>query len=420
MGYIQMNKKKKIIIGAIIVVVLAVFVIVNIFSKDKGIEVQTEKTFIYDITQTVSGNGRIFPETEVKISARVPGKITSISVKEGDSVKAGQVLVRLEQEQYKASLERANSTLQEANANLSLAKSELKRSKELFAQNLTSTAELEVAQAKYEQAISAVKQSEASVNEAKDALEWTVLSTPMDGVVTEKNKELGEMALGSQFQEDVILQVADLTEMETRIEVNENDIVNVKLGDSAEVEIDAFPDTTFTGYVSEISNSADTRGLGTIEEVTNFEIKIRLLDKLPSFRPGMSATAEVATETHKNVLNAPIQSVTVRDRKTLTRKRGIEEKKPEQEEAEELSPKEKKSSKKENDLMEVVFVVEDGIVHMRPVTLGMSDDNYYEILSGLEDGEEVVTGPYRVLSRTLKDGNKVEVNNKKKQLASNE
>ena len=413
-----MSKKKKIIIGAIIAIVVVVFIIVNVASKDKGIEVQTEKTFIYDITQTVSGNGRIFPETEVKISARVPGKIVSIAVKEGDSVKAGQVLVRLEQEQYKASLDRANSALQEANANLSLAKSELKRSKELFAQNLISIAELEVSQAKYEQAVSALSQSEASVKEAKDALKWTILSTPMDGVVTEKNKELGEMALGSQFQEDVLLQVADLSEMEARVEVNENDIINVKFGDSAEVEIDAFPDTTFTGYVSEISNSAETRGLGTVEEVTNFEVKIRLVDRLPSFRPGMSATAEIATETHKNVLNAPIQSVTVRDRKTLTRKRGVEEKKAEPEE--ELSPKEKKTAKKEDDLMEVVFVVEDGIAHMRPVTLGISDDNYYEIVSGLKDGEEVVTGPYRVLSRTLKDGNKVDVNNKKKQLASNE
>ena len=224
-----MSKKKKIIIGAIIAIVVVVFIIVNVASKDKGIEVQTEKTFIYDITQTVSGNGRIFPETEVKISARVPGKIVSIAVKEGDSVKAGQVLVRLEQEQYKASLDRANSALQEANANLSLAKSELKRSKELFAQNLISIAELEVSQAKYEQAVSALSQSEASVKEAKDALKWTILSTPMDGVVTEKNKELGEMALGSQFQEDVLLQVADLTEMEARVEVNENDIISIKL-----------------------------------------------------------------------------------------------------------------------------------------------------------------------------------------------
>lgn len=411
--------KKKLIIGIIIVVVLAVFIIVNIVSKDEGIEVQTEKTFLDDITQTVSGNGRIFPETEVKVSARVPGKIILIAVKEGDSVKAGQVLVRLEQEQYKAALERAKSSLLEAKANLKLADSELKRSKELFAQNLISTAELEVAEAKNDQALSGLQQAEASVSEAKDALEWTVLSTPIDGVVTEKNKELGEMALGSQFQEDVILQVADLTEMEARIEVNENDIISVNLNDSSEVEIDAFPDTTFTGYVSEISNSAETRGLGSIEEVTNFEVKIRLVDRLPSFRPGMSSTAEIATETRGDVLNAPIQSVTVRDRKTLTRKRGVEEKEVEEPEAA-TSPKDKKSAKKEDDLVEVVFVVEEGIAHTRPVTLGISDDNYYEIKSGLQEGEEIVTGPYRVLSRTLKDGDKVKVDNKKKNLASNE
>lgn len=411
--------KKKIIIGSVIVIVIAIFIIVNVASKDEGTEVQTEKAFLDDITQTVSGNGRIFPETEVKISARVPGKIVLMAVKEGDSVKAGEVLVRLEQEQYKASLARAKSSLNEAEANLNLANSELKRSKELYSQNLISIAELEVAQAKHDQALSSLQQREASVNEAKDALEWTVLSTPIDGVVTEKNKELGEMALGSQFQEDVILQVADLSEMEARIEVNENDIINVNLGDSSEVEIDAFPDTTFTGYVSEISNSAETRGLGTIEEVTNFQVKIRLVDRLPSFRPGMSATAEVATETRNDVLNAPIQSVTVRDRKTLTRKRGIEEKEAEEPE-ETTSPKDKKSIRKEDDLVEVVFVVEEGIAHMRPVTLGISDDNYYEIKTGLQDGEEIVTGPFRVLSRTLKDGEKVTVNNKKKSFASNE
>jgi len=417
-----MKNKKKFIIGGVIVVILAVIIIANVTSKKKGIEVQTEKTFIYDITQTVTGNGRIFPETEVKISARVPGKILYIGVNEGDSVKAGQVLVRLDQEQYRSSLERSKSALMEASANLKLAENDLKRTKELRNQNLISDAELEVAQAKYEQALAIKQQREASVNEAKDALEWTVLSTPINGVVTEKNKEVGEMALGSQFQEDVLLQVADLTEMEARIEVNENDIINVSLKDSSEIEIDAFPDTTFTGYVSEISNSAETRGLGTIEEATNFEVKIRLIDRLPSFRPGMSATAEVATETHKDVVNVPIQSVTVRDKETLKRKRGIEEREPEskEEETKEISPKEKKSPKAEDDLMEVVFVVEDGIAHMRPVTLGISDDNYYEVVSGLQEGQEVVTGPYRVLSRTLSDGDKVDVNNKEKKLARNE
>jgi len=408
--------KKKIIIASIIIIVIAVFVIVNVTSKDEGVEVQTEEVFRADITQTVTGNGKIFPETEVKISARVPGKITMIGVEEGDSVRAGQVLVRLEREQYASGLDRANSALLEAQANLTLAENDLKRAKELFDRNLTSDAAMDMAQAKYDQALSLLQQRQASVDEAKDALAWTVLSTPLSGVVIKKNKELGEMALGSQFQEDVILVVADLSVMEARVEVNENDIVNVNLGDSAEVEIDAFPDTTFTGRVTEISNSAETEGLGTMEEVTNFEVKIRLLDLLPSFRPGMSATSDIATETKKDVLNVPIQSITVRERKTLKKKEGLEEQEaPEKEETEYNPKKRKKSKKQEDDLIEVVFVVNEGIANMRPVQIGISDDNYYHATAGLVEGEEVVTGPYRVLSRTLKEGQKVKVTEERKQ-----
>ncbi|MFQ5583482.1 MAG: efflux RND transporter periplasmic adaptor subunit, partial [Calditrichia bacterium] len=383
--------------------------------------VQTEKVFRDDITETVTGNGKIYPETEVKISARVAGKITSITVEEGDTVRSGQVLVTLEQEQYKATLTKAEYALTEAEANLTLAKNELKRTKELYEKNLTSAATLETAQAKYDQALSLMQQRKASVKEAQDALAWTVLSTPIHGVVIQKNKEVGEVALGSQFQEDVILVIADLKGMEARVEVNENDIIDVNLGDSAEVEIDAFPDTTFKGIVSEISNSAKTEGLGTVEEVTNFEVKIRLLNKLPSFRPGMSATADIATETHHDVLNVPIQSVTVRERKTLEKKRGMEEKNRKEKEEESIASKKKKrKKKKDEDLMEVVFVVNDGIAEMHPVKIGISDDNYYEAISGLEEGEEVITGPFRVLSRTLKDGQKVKVNNKKKRKSRNE
>jgi HlyD family secretion protein len=408
--------KKKIIIASIIIIVIAVFVIVNITSKDEGVEVQTEKVFRADITQTVTGNGKIFPETEVKISARVPGKITMMAVKEGDSVKAGEVLIKLERAQYAAVLDRANSAFLEAKANLTLAENDLKRAEELFDRNLTSDAVMDMAQAKYDQALSLLQQRQAFVDEAKDALAWTVLSTPLSGVVIKKNKELGEMALGSQFQEDVLLVVADLSVMETRVEVNENDIVNVNLGDSAEVEIDAFPDTTFTGRVTEISNSAETEGLGTMEEVTNFEVKIRLLDLLPAFRPGMSATSDIATETKRDVLNVPIQSLTVRERKTLKKKEGLEEQDIPEEKDTEYNPKKKKKLKKqEDDLMEVVFIVNEGIVNMRPVQIGISDDNYYHATTGLEEGEEVVTGPYRVLSRTLKDGQKVKVTEERKQ-----
>jgi len=406
---------KKIIILAAIVIVLGVIVYLNLTSGTKAIEVQTEKVFLDDVTQTVTGNGKIYPITEVNISAKVAGEILEIRAEEGDSVKARQILVRLDNQQYKAMRDRQKSNILGARAAVKLAKNALQRAKELYQQNLISLAELENAQAQYDQAVSQLQQAEAGLKEAEDALQKTILKSPMDGIVIRKNKEKGEIALGSQFQEDVILVIADLSEMEARVEVNENDIINVSLGDTADVEIDAFPDTTFKGIVDEIANSAKTKGTGTIEEVTNYEVKIRLLEKLPSFRPGMSATADIATETHKNVLNIPIQSLTAREREKLERKSGVESTPAERagEEAENASPK-KRKKKKEDDLVEVVFVVEDGIAKMRPVKVGISDENYYEVLEGVKEGEEVITGPFKVLSRTLKDGDPVEVKNKKK------
>ncbi len=401
-------KKALIIIG--IVVIVGVIIGLNLKKGDKAIVVQTEKVFRDDITQTVTGNGRIYPTIEVKIAARVSGKIIALDVEEGDSVKAGQVLVRLERDQYVASLEKSKSALLEARANLTLAESGLRRTQELFQRNLASQADLDEAQAKYDQALSRLQQAEASVREAEDALRKTVLVSPINGVVIKKNKEVGEVALGSQFQEDVILVVADLKTMEARVEVNENDIINVNPGDTAMVEIDAFPDSLFPGVVTEISNSAKTTGAGTVEEVTNFEVRIRLFKRLPDFRPGMSAMAEIATETHKNVLNVPIQSVTVRERQEVMPELNKKELQQAQQKEKKRSKKTKKY-KREDDLVEVVFVVEDGIAHIRPVKLGISDDNYYEVLSGLKEGDEVVTGPFRVLTKVLKDGDRVKVRN---------
>jgi len=401
-------KKALIIIGILILV--GVIVGINLKKGDKAIVVQTEKVFRDDITQTVTGNGRIYPTIEVKIAARVSGKIIALDVEEGDSVKAGQVLVRLERDQYVASLEKSKSALLEARANLTLAESGLRRTQELYQRNLASRADLDEAQAKYDQALSRLQQAEASVKEAEDALRKTVLVSPINGVVIKKNKEVGEVALGSQFQEDVILVVADLKTMEARVEVNENDIINVNPGDTAMVEIDAFPDSLFPGVVTEISNSAKTTGAGTMEEVTNFEVRIRLFNRLPDFRPGMSAMAEIATETHKNVLNVPIQSVTVRERQEVMPELSKKELQQAQQKAKKRSKKTKKY-KREDDLVEVVFVVEDGVAHIRPVKLGISDDNYYEVLSGLKEGEEVVTGPFRVLTKVLKDGDRVKVRN---------
>ena len=408
---------KKIIIIAAIVIVLAVIVIANLASGEDAVEIQTEKVFRSDITEKVTGNGKIYPVVDVDISAKVSGEILQINANEGDTVRAGQVLVVLDGEQYKALRDRAQSQISGAQAELRLSKSELDRAHELFQKQLISKAELEIAQSKYELAESRLQQAEASLKEAEDALDKTVLRAPMQGVIIRKNKDAGEMALGSQFQADVILGLADLSRMEARVEVNENDIINVSLSDSCEVEIDAFQDTTFLGVVSEISHSAKTKASGTIEEVTNYEVKILLVDKLPSFRPGMSATADIRTRTEENVLNVPIQSLTARDREKLEKKSGVE-KTPAERESENPDIPEKKKMKKENDLVEVVFVVEEGVAKMREVDIGISDENYYEVKSGLSEGEEVVTGPFRVLSRTLKDGDQVKIKNQEKEFSS--
>lgn len=406
---------KKIIIISAVVVLIAVIIAANLFSGEKGIEVQTEEVFRANITEKVTGNGKIYPVVEVDISAKVSGEILKINAAEGDTVKAGDVLVVLDGDQYRAMRDRAKSSILGARANLKLSESERERTLELYEKQLVSQAEMEVAEAKYQSALSQLQQTQAALEEAQDALNKTVLKAPLSGVIIRKNKEMGEMVLGSQFQADVILGLADLSQMEARVEVNENDIIHVSLNDTSEVEIDAFQDTTFMGIVSEISHSAVTKGVGTIEEVTNYEVKVLLLDKLPSFRPGMSTTADIRTRTAKNVLNIPIQSVTAREREKLEKPSQVEST-PADREAEEIKIK-KGKGKGTDDLAEVVFVVEEGRAKMKPVKIGISDDNYYEVIDGLQEGEEVIIGPFKVLSRELKNGDPVEIKNRKNEFA---
>jgi HlyD family secretion protein len=404
---------KKVIIIVLVLAVFAVIIIANITSGKDEVEVQTEKIFRSDITEKVTGNGKIYPVLDVDISAKVSGEILAIYAEEGDTVNVGKILVNLDNEQYVALRDRAKSSIDGAEADLKLGEKELERAKDLYQKNLISQAELEIAEAKAERAISQLNQALASLKEAEDALDKTILRAPMKGVIIRKNKDVGEMALGSQFQADMILGLADLSKMEASIEVNENDIVKVSVEDTCEVEIDAFQDSTFLGIVSEIGHSAETKGVGTIEEVTNYEVKILLLDKLPSFRPGMSATADIRTHKEEDVLNVPIQCLTARERKKLEKKKKVETT-PSERESEEETNMNRKKSKKEGDLVEVVFVVEENTARMRPVKVGISDDNYYQVLDGLVEGEEVITGPFRLLSRTLEDGDLIKVNNKEK------
>ncbi|MDZ7262849.1 MAG: efflux RND transporter periplasmic adaptor subunit, partial [candidate division KSB1 bacterium] len=308
-----MSRKTKIVIFFVVILIIAIMVIVNL-KKGRGgeIAVQTDKVKRGDITQTVSGSGKVQPEVEVKISANVAAEIIKLHVKEGDPVKKGQLLVELDKARYEAAVDRARSNLKSAEANLKKAQSDYKRVQDLFEKNLSSLADLENAEASLQLAESNVAQAKASLTQAEDDLSKTIIRSPIDGIVTKLNKEEGEIALGSQFQADVIMTVADLSRMEVVTEIDENDVVLISLGDEAKIEVDAVPDTSFKGIVSEIAHSATIRGRGTQEEVTNFEVSVAIKENVEKLRPGMSATVDISTETHKDVLHVPIQCVTVR------------------------------------------------------------------------------------------------------------
>jgi len=394
---------KKIIIISVVVVAVVALVVANLMKKEKGVTVDIEEIERGTIMQKVTGSGQIRPEVQVKVSARVAGKIIKLHAEEGDRVKKGQLLVELDQEQYLAALERAESTMLSMRANEKKLKSEMIRSKDLHEKGLMSEAEYEAVEASFEASESNTRQALASVKEAKDALAKTRLHSDMHGIVTLLNKEEGEIALGAQFQEDVIMIVADLRHMEAAIEVDENDVINVSLGDTSEVEIDAFIDTTFQGIVTQIANSATVKGLGTQEQVTNFEVTVALLDYNERFRPGMSTTVDIITEIQSDVIKVPIQAITVRPKEKLDKKPGVEEHESERKET------------KKSEMIEVAFCIEDNKAVSKPVKLGISDDTHYVVLSGLEEGETVVTGPFRVLSRTLKNDDLVEYDKKQKE-----
>lgn len=424
-----MSTKMKWLLFAGVVVVVAIMVVVNL-NKARGdvIEVQTGKVAKGDITQFVTGSGKIHPEKEVKISAFVSAEIIRLHVQEGDKVAAGQLLVELDRTRYEAALERAKSTLWSAKANLKKTKAELVRAKDLFSRKLSSQAGLEASEAAYELAQGDVQQATASVAQAEDDLSKTRLTSPLTGTVAKLNKEEGEIALGSQFQADVIMNVADLTRMEMVAEIDENDVVLVALGDSADVEVDALPDRVYRGSVTEIAHTATTRGLGTQEEVTNFDVKILLRGDVTQLRPGMSATVDIETETHGNAIQVPIQAITMRapedttsgvgrfSKSTWRQKKGSSN----DANAELYGPQgEDNSSDGANTvqsarekMVQVVFVVDGDQVNMMPVDTGISSERNVEILNGLEEGQEIVIGSFRALSKTLKPDSRIKVNNK--------
>ena len=426
------NKKKLwLIIGG--VVVLVAFIAGNLLKSDtEAISVDTEKVKRQTVVHKVNGSGIIQPEVEVKISATLSAWITDITVEEGDYVTKGQHLISLDEKKYRASYNQTRSSVKSARASLKEVKAIKERTESLFANDLVSKQELESAEARFELAESQLEQAQAMLSSVSDDLSKTRIMAPQSGTVVKIAKEVGEMALGSIFQADVLMIVADLSRMEVVVDVNENDVVSVAVGDTAEIEIDAFQDTVFYGIVSEIAHIAETQSLGTQEQVTNFEVKVQMLNIPKNIRPGMSATADIITDVKENVLAIPIQCLTVRQEgweeeaeKKQNRRRKSKAKKSNDSE-------ESTDDKKKKKMVEVVFVISDNAensnekdekskrrerplkkgqkyVIVRPVKVGISSEDHYEILNGLEEGDEIITGSYKAISRDLKHMTVVEV-----------
>jgi len=424
-GKQKKSKKKLYIFGGIGVLLLALILIALIGgSKEEIVPVQIEKVQKRDITQRVSATGEINPEFKVMITPEVTGEIVTLPVKEGNNVKKGDLLVKIKADTYIAAKDRAEANLQETKANLAMRKAELdkltsdyNRLKELHAKALASDAELEAAkssylssQANYEAAQANVSQMEAALKEAVEQLNKTTIYSPMTGTITKLNVELGERVLGSGYSQGTdVMTVSDLNNIEASVNVDENDVVLISIGDTALIKVDAFGDRIFKGRVTEIGNSAIAEGLGTQEQVVNFDVKIKLFNPDSQLRPGMSCNADIQTETKHNVISVPIQSVTARNKSEVL---------PEDGEEKNVND-EKKSVTDEKKLQEIVFVIENNKAKTVNVETGISDDNYIEIKKGLNVDQQVVSGSYRAISKELSDGSNVRIEEKKKTLGSN-
>jgi HlyD family secretion protein len=429
-GKPKKSRKKLYIFGGIGVLVVALILVALLGgSKDEIIAVQTEKVQKRNITQTVSATGKINPEFQVVITPEVTGEIISLPVKEGDNVKKGTLLIKIKADIYIAQKDRAEANLLSAKSSLSMRKAELEkinseynRIKEMHTKKLASDSELETAKsgylsakAGYEGAEANVLQMEAGLKEIVEQINKTAIYSPMDGTITQLNVELGERVLGSGFSQGTnIMTVADLHNMEATVEVDENDVVLIAIGDTARIKVDAFSDKEFKGVVTQIGNSALTAGLGTQEQVVNFNVRIKLSDPDPNLRPGMSCNSDIETETISDVVSVPLQSVTARS--TDMKAPGGDG----EEEGEETVLMVKKDENKNNNKpKEIVFIVKDGKAKSIEVETGLSDDNYIHIKSGLKGGETIISGSYRAISRELSDGTNVRVEGGKTSVAKN-
>lgn len=422
-----MSKKNIYILSAVFVIVVGALLILGkkgVFgNKDDAKEIEIAKIVPMTIVETVSATGKIQPEIEVKIASMVSGEIIDLPIKEGQVVKKGDLLVKINPDLYLSSLNRtvaglsgSKAGLTQSQAQFKEAKSSYERNKVLFEKGIISKSDwdksvssFEVAKATQQSAYYNVQSASASVNEAKDNLGRTIIYAPADGTISMLNVELGERVLGTQQMTGTeLLRVANLNNMEVEVDVNENDIVKIKVGDLANVEVDAYLKKQFKGVVTSISNSASSTL--TADQVTNFKVKVRiqkesyedLLVGKPTtyspFRPGMTATVDIITKTKKNVLAVPISAVVVKSDTTAVAV--VDKKMPD--------PKEDKKEAPKNDKkLECVFLKVGDKAKIKIVKTGIQDDTNIEILSGVKSGEQVITGPYTIVSKELNSGDKV-------------
>src|SRR5881394_3698481 len=407
-----MSKRNKVLVGAGAAVLIVGLVAISAGARrDRGQEVRFEKVARRDLVAAVTASGKIQPKKKVDVSADITGRITKIAVREGDLVKQGQFLIQIDPTIYEAMLQQATATLAssqaaevQARANRDQADRAWKRTKELHTSspNLVSPEQLEqaqtafdVAEANLNAAQHQVEQARAAVRSARDNLRKTTLVAPMTGRVTRLAVEEGEVAVPSTFSKDIglLLTVSDLSVIQAEVKVDETDVVRLHLGDSVEVSIDAFPDTTFMGRVTKVSNSSvrdATATSGQNDRAVDYDVEVTL-DKPPTdIRPDLSATARIVTDTRREALSIPIIALTVREHKPVST---------------EARPVDTSTARKKKET-EGVFVVEKGVATFRPVKVGIAGDEYFEVLDGLKESETIVAGPYQAI-RDLKDGARV-------------
>jgi HlyD family secretion protein len=432
------NTKWIVLGGIVLLLVLGGMAYMKNKNTDKGFAITTEKAVIKTITQLVNATGKIQPEVEVKIAPEVAGEILELPLREGATVKKGDLLVRIKSDNYKyqldqqeANLVAAKASAVQAEAQLAKTKDDFKRAEDLFGKKLISDSDylaakttFEIAQANVDNANAQIRRTEGLLSQSRDQLSKTTIVAPQDGTISALNSEVGERVVGTgTMQGTEIMRVANLSDMEVRVNVNENDVVNVKVGDKTRVTIDAYPARKFSGVVKEIASAARTQGLNTQEEVTNFQVKIRITDKDIRLRPGMSASVDIETRTVESVVAIPIQSVTVRSRegaKTIEDLAAEREKKAKETQGEgaaqavnEKQQREREKADREA-LQRVVFKKDGDKVKMVTVETGITDVSHIEIKSGLKVGDEVVSGPFSAIARQLKNDSKVRIEKPKK------